>query len=153
MIPALLHRHSSKAQRTPATTRTEVCPPQAPRVWQRIACDVREWLASGWSPPALPPGRRGWFADTASPTPMALARRDFVDALEGVRSPAADGLTRQICGATTMRELWHLRPEVFALVTHAFDQLEANRRLAQLNRHFPMRPQRSGFAALDTELR
>jgi hypothetical protein len=150
MISALLHRLSPRAQPAPSATRIQVCPPRAPGAWQRIARDMRDWLASGWSTPAARTGRPGWFADTASPSPLALARRDFVDALEGVRSPAADGLTRQICAATGLRELWHLRPEVFALVAHAFDQLEADHRLAQLNRHFPTRSPRSGFGAFDS---
>ena len=51
--------------------------------------------------------------------------------------------------AKSMRELWHLRAEVFALVSLELSQLEADRRLAALNRHFPTRAPRSGFVGLN----
>jgi hypothetical protein len=79
---------------------------------------------------------------------LESARRDFVDALEGVAPSDAWQLLDAIADATSMHELWHLRVEVFRRVATAFDQHEADERLAQLNRHFPTRSPRSGFGSL-----
>jgi hypothetical protein len=48
-----------------------------------------------------------------------------------------------------MQELWHLRAGIFGMVSRHHSQEEAAERLAQLNRHFPTRSIRSGFAPLD----
>jgi hypothetical protein len=50
--------------------------------------------------------------------------------------------------ARSLRELWHLRSEVYRLVALQTSQSEAERRLADLNHHFPTRAPRSGFAPL-----
>jgi hypothetical protein len=47
--------------------------------------------------------------------------------------------------AQSLRDLWHLRPEVFNLISIERDQAEATRRLALLNRHFPVRAPRSSM--------
>ena len=38
--------------------------------------------------------------------------------------------------ARSLRDLWHLRPEVFRLVALRHSQAEAHQRLDRLNRHF-----------------
>ena len=75
-------------------------------------------------------------------------RRDFVDTLGDIAPDAARDLTRRIRETRTLRELWHLRTEVYRVVAIEHSQFEAERRVARLNRHFPTRSPRSGFAPL-----
>jgi hypothetical protein len=44
--------------------------------------------------------------------------------------------------ARSLRELWHLRPELYGTVARILTQADAERRLATLNRHFPVRAAR-----------
>jgi hypothetical protein len=126
--------------------RPEVCPPQAaaPRPWAQT---LREWLSRGWS------GQRP--ATTATPVPLRTApaletvRQDFIDAVDGIPPAASDALLDRIHFARSLRELWHLRAELFRLVALHHSQAEADERLSWLNRHFPTRAPRSGFAPLN----
>ncbi len=117
--------------------RTEVCPPSlrtAPRsTWHRLWF----WL--------MAPGPL-----QASPGPDRLppVRSDFIDSLRDLDVPEAKGLSYRIDQARSLRDLWHLRTELYSLVARSHSQHEADRRVAQLNRHFPTRAPRSGFAPL-----
>ena len=104
---------------------------------------VRGWLVAGWpgsEPQAVLRAQRSQV--------LSAAREDFFAAVADLTLPAASALLDRIEFAKSMRELWHLRAEVFALVSLERDQLEADRRLATLNRHFPTRSPRSGFGGL-----
>lgn len=124
--------------------RLEVCPP---RVLRRRSWYARlaDWLRSGWP-----------WAGAASPMRLSgvpageleAVRRDFIEAVEDLRSDAAEALLDHIHDARGLRELWHLRAEVFRVVALQHSQLEAGERLAWLNRHFPTRAPRSGFGPL-----
>lgn len=120
--------------------RLQVCPPKVrrSRAWYRA---IGDWLRAGWAPDTK--RRPG-----AAPIDLETARRDFREAVEDLRTPAADDLLDRIDDARGLRELWHLRAEVFRLVSLLHSQLEADERLAWLNRHFPTRSPRSGFGAL-----
>jgi hypothetical protein len=121
--------------------RLEICPPQRSRShWLQR---VQAWLCAGWPLPTRD-------ADDSGEAPAVLeqARLDFLDALADLHGPHAATLRDQIHGARSLRELWHRRTEVFSLVALQLDQLEADERLAELNRHFPTRSPRSGFGAL-----
>ena len=115
----------------------EVCPPslrQAPQsVWHRLWF----WL--------LAPGPL-----QASPSLNRLppVRQDFLDSLNDVAGSAADALSLRIGQAHSLRELWHLRAELYSVVAVNHTQSEAERRVSQLNRHFPTRAPRSGFVPL-----
>jgi hypothetical protein len=117
--------------------RAEVCPPslrQAPRsAWARLWF----WL--------LAPGPL-----QASPSLDRLppVRQDFLDTLGELQDAAARGLRLRISQSRTLRELWHLRTELYRVVALNHSQNEAERRVATLNRHFPTRSPRSGFAPL-----
>ena len=117
--------------------RAEVCPPslrQAPRsVWMRLWC----WL--------IAPGPLD-----GSPTPDRLppVRNDFLGSLIDVESPMASALNSRITQARSLRELWHLRAELYRVVALSHSQFEAERRVSSLNRHFPTRAPRSGFVPL-----
>ena len=50
--------------------------------------------------------------------------------------------------AHSLRELWHLRSDVYNTVALAHSQGEAEARLLLINQHFPTRAPRSQFAPL-----
>jgi hypothetical protein len=117
--------------------RAEVCPPslrQAPRsAWSRLWF----WL--------LAPGPL-----QASPSLNRLppVRQDFLDSLDGIDGEPASALSSRIGQARSLRDLWHLRADLYSVVALGHSQHEAERRLARLNRHFPTRAPRSGFVPL-----
>ena len=146
---ARLHRPprpAPPAARGPS--RVEVCPPELLPETPRWRQSLREWITTGWSGSTA-----GNLSDLGSPapgsTPLAAVRLEFVECLDDVRGRLVVDLTDRIRGARSMRELWHLRTEVFSLVSCQFDETEAGRRLARLNRHFPARTAPSGFGKFD----
>ena len=126
--------------------RTAICPP-APRGdgWRH---GLREWLSTGWpvSTQAGPIGELQMPVQTG--TPLSLVRREFVDALKDIRTQQAGDLLGRIRTARSLRDLWHLRTEIYNLVSMHRDQSEAGLRLARLNRFFPQRASRPGVGAL-----
>jgi hypothetical protein len=121
----------------PNSLRIEVCPPSlrhAPAsAWQRMMC----WLVAPAPQDCAPPLSR-----------LPAVRDDFLDRLADVQVDGAQALRLRVDSARSLRELWHLRSEVYRLVALQSSQAEAERRLAALNHHFPTRAPRSGFAAL-----
>jgi hypothetical protein len=137
-----LHAHRTAAGRT-RPARLEICPPERLQSDSHWLMRVKGWLAASWPgtdpmTPVRPERSRA----------LSAAREDFFTAVADLTLPAAGALLDRIEFARSMRELWHLRAEVFALVSLERDQLEADRRLASLNRHFPTRAPRSGFGGL-----
>jgi hypothetical protein len=117
--------------------RAEVCPPslrQAPRsAWNRLWF----WLMAPGPLQASPSLNR-----------LPPVRQDFLDSLCGIEGEPASVLSSRIGQARSLRDLWHLRAELYNVVAVSHSQLEAERRLARLNRHFPTRAPRSGFVPL-----
>jgi hypothetical protein len=117
--------------------RTEVCPPslrQAPRsAWNRLWF----WL--------LAPGP---LQSSPSLKRLPPVRQDFLDSVSDIPGEASSALCVRVGQARTLRELWHLRAELYRVVALHHSQHEAERRLAELNRHFPTRAPRSGFVPL-----
>lgn len=122
---------------SPAALRLQTCPPslrQAPPTWWGR---VWFWLSAPSPLDRAPPiGRLGGVRD------------DFLAALVDIDLDAGSALRRRIELARSLRELWHLRADVYRLVAVQHSQAEAESRLADLNRHFPTRAPRSGFAPL-----
>jgi hypothetical protein len=120
-----------------ASSRIEVQPPSLRHApvsrWQRALF----WLLAPAPQHAAPPINR-----------LPDVREDFLDCLVDIPPASVAGLLCQIADARSLRELWHLRAEVYNAVGRAHSQDEADRRLAQLNRHFPTRAPRSGFVPL-----
>lgn len=101
--------------------------------WQRFMF----WLLAPAPQEAAPPLNR-----------LPRVREDFMFAVADLPGEAAHGLRHRIVHAHSLRDLWHLRSEVFSLVSVEHAQNEAERRLLRLNRHFPMRASRSQFGSL-----
>ena len=121
------------------TTRSSVYPPQlwpsSITWWGRL----QRWLLrdNPWTPTSVRPVNR-----------LAVARRDFRSVLERLHGIEASLLAYQIESARSLRELWHLRSDLYGQLALHFDQAEAERCMAGLNRHFPRRASRSVMGAL-----
>ena len=88
-----------------------------------------------------------WSA-SVTPPPRELRRlpqirADFERALSDIRSQEAAQVLEQICHAQSLRDLWHLRMNIYIAIARQRCQDEAHRRLAGLDRHFPIQLERS----------
>jgi len=81
---------------------------------------------------------------------LAAARLDFAEALYDVRTPGAAVVLDRIAVARSLHDLWHLREDMFSRIARHIDQAEAERRLAELDRHFPRRARAAAFFAAAT---
>lgn len=81
-------------------------------------------------------------------TRLLAVRQEFAGTLDDIDSQHAQFVQHRVLHCRSMLELWHLRSELFYLIARAHDEAEAERRIAPLNRHFPTRAPRSGFAPL-----
>jgi hypothetical protein len=66
-------------------------------------------------------------------------REEFARMLDGIDTQHAQFLQHTIRHKVSLRELWHLRAEMFVLIARAFTEHEAERRMAPLARHFAER--------------
>lgn len=66
-------------------------------------------------------------------------RSEFVAALWDLQSLRANQVRDQIGNARSLRELWHLRADVFKVIAVHRGQMEAQLRLDALDSHFPVR--------------
>jgi hypothetical protein len=115
----------------------EVCPPSQflqgesllRRVWRR-------WAVRRDDPEVLAQRR------------LQAVRAEFAQALADIPSQHAQFLAHQLRHCRSMRDLWHLRSELFYVIAREHSEGEAEARIAPLNRHFPTRSPRSGFAPL-----
>lgn len=128
--------------------RTEVFPPDRLYRVSRWRRGLRDWLNAGWdvSRPAelnALPFRSS--KPQSSPSPMAEVRHAFVDALDDIDTDAAQAVRERIARARSPRELWHLRTAVYTLIATQHSELQAQSRMATLNRHFPLRTLCAGF--------
>jgi hypothetical protein len=121
----------------PSSLRFEVRPPSLRQAPVSLLSRIWFWLAAPAPQDSAPPSNR-----------LPAVRDDFLAALFDVHSAAAGELLQRIRLARSLRELWHLRADVYRLVAVQHSQGEAEARLAGLNRHFPTRAPRSGFAPL-----
>jgi hypothetical protein len=136
-------------RRVQALTRVESCPP-APLLAERPGWVDRflDWLGQDWH--ATRCGAESHDSDAPSDVAhLALVRHEFTACLDDIATRQAADLAIRIGRARSLRELWHLRAEVFNVVSCHTDQREARERLTRLNRHFPVRAPRSGFGGFD----
>jgi hypothetical protein len=135
---AMLSRRGPRSTLSdPSRLRPEVVPPslrQAPAgAWQRLMF----WLLAPAPGDAAPP-----------PSRLPAVREDFLAALRDVPGDAAQALRARVGSAHSLRDLWHLRPELYRVVAIAHSEHQAAQRVDALNRHFPTRAPRSQFAPL-----
>ena len=137
---------SSNVTMSPSTgvfeARTEVCPPSLEGRGQAFS-GVRDWLVSGGIGSSSEAGAAHPHSASVTAQQLEAARRDFVEALDSLNDAAAEKLQCRIRLARTLRELWHLRLEVFQLVSLAQGQAIARQRLDRLDAHFETRAKRS----------
>lgn len=134
----LLSRWSYRSSLSaPSSLRVEVRPPSlrhAPAsMWQRLVF----WLMAPAPQDAAPPLSR-----------LPAVRADFIDCLADLDHDDARRLAERIALTRSLRELWHLRSDVYRVVALQRSQSEAEQRVARLNHHFPTRAPRSGFVPL-----
>ncbi len=121
----------------PSSLRGEVCPPSLRHAPDSLLHRFWCWLAAPAPQELAPPINR-----------LPAVRDEFEAALFDVTADGSRELLHRIKLARSLRELWHLRADVYRVVAVCHSQAEAEARLAQLNRHFPTRAPRSGFAPL-----
>jgi hypothetical protein len=132
----LLNRIAQRLSPLPAG-RMAVCPPLFVETQPAWMYGVSRWLGQ--------PQRR----ETERCDRLAQVKHEFCLAVTEFKTLEAAELLERIALARTLLELWHLRADVYSLVAVHHNQVEAERRLAQLNRHYPTRSPRSGFTPLD----
>ena len=76
-------------------------------------------------------------------TPLERARSEFVAAMAGLIEVDHNGPAQARPARRSLRELWHLRSELYTLIARRVGQPEADARLARVNQHFPTRAQRT----------
>ena len=136
---ALLHRLLHRKTAASMTTRMNVCPPDVcPRSESLWSATLR-WLVGG--DVEVAPALR---------TPLEKARSEFVTAMDGLLEVDHMDLLRRAQHARSLRELWHLRSELYTLIARRVSQCEADARLARVNQHFPTRAQRTSTPATET---
>src|SRR5207248_5549295 len=102
----------SKRNRKP---KVEICPPALPRPrrgWRRRLLD---WLAGSW-PDDIEAATEAAPPATGEDPAIALletVRLEFTDAIGDIPITDTMDLRQRIRGARSLRELWHLRTEVF----------------------------------------
>ena len=129
---ASVRSQSDYAASSSLQSRIEICPPE---LWPSSLSwrgRLTRWLNnSRWLPaPARPMNR------------LALVKAEFRQAVLDVAPGLLDGLDERIERARSLREFWHLRSPLYSAVSMGLNQLEAERRLSALNRHFPRRTPR-----------
>lgn len=102
-------------------------------LWHRLMF----WLMAPAPQDAAPPLNR-----------LPDVRTDFMASLADITTEEGDRIRLRIHEARSLRDLWHVRAELYRVVAVAHSQAQAEQRLLLLNRHFPTRAPRSQFAAL-----
>jgi hypothetical protein len=127
-LPRLLRKNAG-----PTTLRMNVCPPDVCPARVSLWSRALRWLVGG-DVEAVPALR----------SPLEKARTEFVAAMDGLVDLDQNSLLLRAQHARSLRELWHLRSELYTLIARRASQHEADARLARVNQHFPTRTQRAG---------
>jgi hypothetical protein len=138
MSTPLLNRLLHSKPAPPTTQRMNVCPPDVCPQGESLWSATLRWLVGG-NEAAVPALR----------TPLEKARIEFVASMDGLPEVDQSDLLRRAQHARSLRELWHLRSELYTLIARRVSQLEADVRLARVNQHFPSRAQRASTPATE----
>jgi hypothetical protein len=118
---------------TSAMSRIEVRPPSLRHAPVPLLQRLMFWLVAPSPQEASPPLNR-----------LPGVQQAFRRALLDVRGEASDILMDRISRARSLRELWHMRLDVYNQIALSNSEFEAAQRLAELNCHFPTRAPRLG---------
>jgi len=146
MWPGLLVGSPSSEEHSPhraGASMQPACPPspvaRRPRWTQRLL----DWLLDEpWQRSTNGTAPRDPQPMPSGVTPLSVIRLEFIACLQDVETRRAGILSIRLRRTNSLRELWHLRTEVFNAVAQHNGQAEATARLARLNRHFPARAPR-----------
>lgn len=124
---------------TPSSLRrAQVCPPS---LFSRSGPQWKRWVTGFWS----------WLWDLdeyPAPVPvltgLCKVKSEFCAAMWDLQSVRANQIRDAVEHARSLRELWHLRADVFRAISTHRGQSEATLRLEALNNHFPVRMSRPG---------
>ncbi len=116
-------------------SRTEVTPPSLRQAPSSLPRRLWFWLLAPAPLEAAPPLNR-----------LPPVRQAFLHVLLDLPCGPTQSLAQRISRAHSLRELWHLRAEVYHQVAVHHSQREAEGRLQGLNRHFPTRTPRGSLA-------
>lgn len=78
---------------------------------------------------------------------LPSVRQAFIGTLVDIDTEPASQLRWRIHKAGSLRDLWHLRPEIYGVVGVARSEFEAEQRVSQLNEYFPTRAPRPHLPA------
>ena len=150
MASDLVQLHTKSRVQAKGTVKVESCPPSPFDMSPGPIDRFLDWLGAGFDRAHRREPASGWEPMAShGATPLAIVRIEFVEALEDIPTLTADQLDLRIRHARSLRELWHLRADVFNAVSCHLNQAEARDRLSRLNRHFPVRAPKSGFGGFD----
>ncbi|MDE2401684.1 MAG: hypothetical protein KGL90_08465 [Burkholderiales bacterium] len=136
LAPEALHHSAEDSGLLPTPSslrRTEVCPPS---LFSRSGPQWKRWVTGFWA----------WLWDmdeSADRAPVLTGlnkgKAEFCAAMWDLQSVRATQVRDAIGQARSLRELWHLRPDVFRTISTHRGQTVANARIEALNNHFPVR--------------
>jgi hypothetical protein len=112
-------------------SRIEVRPPSLRHAPTPLVQRLLFWLIAPSPQEASPPLNR-----------LPGVQREFRMALADIAGESREVLIDRIGRARSLRELWHMRLDVYNLIALERSEFEAAQRLTQLNRHFPTRASR-----------
>jgi hypothetical protein len=116
----------------PDRRRQELAPPM---LFTRTRPAWRSWLTGFWY----------WLWDLddvpqpAPSTGLSRIKAEFNSAIWDLQSSRATQVRGMVEQARSLRELWHLRAEVFKVISVHRGQMEAQTRVDVLDSHFPVR--------------
>jgi len=125
---------TAEADWAPSSTfRKEVQPPS---LFARSQPRWRQWIATAW--------HWLWDDEDLEDHPRVLqglnqVKTEFLAVVWDLQSYTATHTRESIGRARSLRELWHLRADLFRVIAIHRGQAEAQRRLSGLDRHFPVR--------------
>jgi hypothetical protein len=118
--------------------RAELAPPslfsRSRPLWKAWAVGFWTWL---WDMDELP-------RSPAPATGLRKLKSEFNSAMWDLQSMRANQVRAMIEQARSLREMWHLRSDVFRVISVHRGQIEAQLRLDALDSHFPVRSSSRG---------
>lgn len=123
-------RHSTLS--ASSAFRVEVRPPSLRHAPSSLWGRTLFWLTAPAPMDAAPPLNR-----------LPPVRLAFLEALSDLDADATAALRARIEAARSLRDLWHLRADVYGLVGLFRSQSQAEQRVSRLDHHFPTRAPRS----------